>query len=92
MAGQFTVASPYGNQVLCLINPNMVGASPNGQPQFINPAFLQKPEHFAALSQQQQALMAQQIHAMNQMSPGKTSCPQNSSVSLKLWKIVRVPF
>ncbi|OQV20630.1 hypothetical protein BV898_05447 [Hypsibius exemplaris] len=71
MAGPFAVApygSALGNQVLCLINPNMVGAAANSQPQFINPAFLQKPEHLAALTQQQQqAIMAQQLHAMGQM-------------------------
>lgn len=68
MTGPFTVNAPYsalGNQVLCIV-PNMVGGQQGVSPQLINAAMLQKSDHFSALSpQQQQAIMAQQLHAMN---------------------------
>lgn len=76
----FAMAAPYpaamGNQVVMVV-PNMAGGG--GQPQLmsINPALLGKaPEHMQALTpQQQQALMAQQLHAMGgltTLNPGKT--------------------
>ncbi|XP_055329647.1 uncharacterized protein LOC129582216 [Paramacrobiotus metropolitanus] len=57
--------STLGSQVYCLV-PNMLGAAAGGvAPQLM----LQKPENIAALSPQQQSIMAQQIHAMNASNP-----------------------
>ena len=79
----FAMAAPYpaamGNQMVIVV-PNMVGTGAGGQPQLmsINPALLGKgPEHMQALTpQQQQALMAQQLHAMGgltTLNPGRKS-------------------